>query len=84
MRWRRGESSDYVEDRRGARPSFRSAGMGGGLGLIGILVVLLLSWLTGRDLSSVLNVISEGGANEAAEGTRGGVASDEAGQFATK
>ena len=45
MRWRRGQSSDYVDDRRGRRAT---GGMAvGGLGGIGVLVVILLQVLGG-------------------------------------
>ena len=49
MKWTRGDRSN-VEDVRG-----RSAGMRmGGIGLGGVLVVLLLSWLTGVDFLSLV------------------------------
>ncbi len=44
MRWRRGQSSDYVIDRRGARTGGLAVG---GLGGAGLLVVLLLNLLSG-------------------------------------
>jgi hypothetical protein len=47
MKWRRGQRSDYVVDRRGRR-GIGGGGMAvGGLGGIGILVVLLLNLLGG-------------------------------------
>ena len=64
----------------------RSPGMrmGGGAGLGAILVVLFLSWLTGRDLTSMLGLLSEGGnTTESASVPTGVPPNDEAGQFAT-
>jgi predicted metalloprotease len=80
MRWTPGGSSENVEDRRG----MRRAGMGGGMGLGAILLVLFLSWLTGRDLSSMLGLLSGGGGGAESGSVATGVpANDEAGQFAT-
>ncbi len=65
----------------------RSPGMrmGGGAGLGAILVVLFLSWLTGRDLTSMLGLLSDGGAtaDQSGPATTGVPPNDEAGQFAT-
>jgi len=65
MRWRRGGISSNVEDRR-SRPSARRAGPGlrlplpaggrGRLGLGGVALVLLILWLGGGDLGSLLEV----------------------------
>ena len=81
MRWTPGGSSENVEDRRG----MRRAGMGGGAGLGAILVVLFLSWLTGRDLSSMLGLLSGGdaGISDAGSASTGVPPNDQAGQFAT-
>lgn len=59
MRLDRG-SSDYIEDRRGSRMG--GPRLGGGLGIGAILVVLLFSWLTGTDLTSMLGLIDSGAA----------------------
>ncbi|MEP6963068.1 MAG: neutral zinc metallopeptidase, partial [Acidobacteriota bacterium] len=82
MQWGRGESSDYVEDRRGS-PGMR---MGGGLGIGGLIIVGLITWLSGGDLNSILSLLSDGGqsATTSAPATQPGAApKDEGGQFAT-
>jgi predicted metalloprotease len=48
MKWQRGDDR-YVEDRRGM-----SLGRGVPLGIGGVLVLVVLSWLTGTDLLSLL------------------------------
>lgn len=75
-----------MEDRRGMGGSPRLGGMGrgGGAGIGAILLVLLFSWITGRDLSSVLPLISGDGAGpaESASVPTGVPPNDQAGQFA--
>lgn len=87
MRWTPGGSSEHVEDRRGAGggPSFGGMGRGGGAGIGAILLVLLFSWITGRDLSGVLPLITGGGTDPAESATvpTGVPPNDQAGQFAT-
>lgn len=83
MRLDTGGSSDYVEDRRGRRMG--GPRLGGGLGIGAVLLVLLFSWLTGTDLTSMLGLIdSSGAANDPASATvpTGADITDESGQFA--
>ena len=53
MKWQRGDDR-YVEDRRGM-----SLGRGVPLGIGGLLVLVVLSWLTGTDLLSLLGPASQ-------------------------
>ncbi|HUP22430.1 MAG TPA: neutral zinc metallopeptidase [Thermoanaerobaculia bacterium] len=81
MRWQNLPRSRNVEDRRG-----RGMAIGGGLGCGGLVVVLLLSWLTGADPLAMLDAV--GGGSATLEGgapggdIAGGEPSDELGQFA--
>jgi uncharacterized protein len=62
MRWTTGGSDENIEDRRGQSPrGMGRAGMGGGAGIGAILLVLFLSWITGRDLTGFLGVLGGGG-----------------------
>lgn len=83
MRLESGGSSDYVEDRRGRRMG--GPMMGGGLGLGGLILVLLVSWLTGTDPTSILSLVSNGSGVEDTDtpGVTGGPITDQAGRFAT-
>jgi uncharacterized protein len=49
------EQSQNVEDRRGGR----GMRVGGGLGCGGILIVLLISWLTGTDPTQLLQLLTQ-------------------------
>lgn len=83
MRLDTGGSSDYVEDRRGRRMG--GPRMGGGLGIGAILVVLLFSWLTGTDLTSMLGLIDSSGAGSDPAGATvptGADITDDSGRFA--
>lgn len=74
-------SGDYIEDRRGQR----SGGpmRGGGLGIGGLLLVLLISWVTGTNPLSILGLISNGtDVSEPSEGVRNGPLNDAPAQFA--
>lgn len=83
MKWTPGGSGEHVEDRRGTRaPGIGGLGRGGGAGIGAILIVLLLSWFTGRDLTPMLGLIS-GGESEPASVPTGVPPNDQAGQFAT-
>lgn len=79
MRLGTGGSSDYIEDRRGQRMG--GPIRGGGLGLGGLLIVLLISWLTG---TNPLSLISTTGGEEdgTSQGVTGGPITDQAGVFA--
>ena len=71
MRWTPGDRSN-IEDMRG-----RSGGMAmgaGGLGVGGLLLLLVLSWATGMDLTSIAGGGSSSPPPEAAVGTAGRVA----------
>jgi predicted metalloprotease len=59
MRWEDGRESDNVEDARG---SFPIGGRGASIGCGGLIVVLLISWLTGVSPMRILNLI-QGGAD---------------------
>ncbi len=53
MRWQDGRRSDNVEDRRGIR-----VGRVGGISGLGLLVVLVVSWLFGLDPTQLLQVLN--------------------------
>lgn len=69
MRWKGRRGSSNIDDRRGSRssgrrmrlPTGRRAMTGGGLGLTGIAVVLVISWLTGVNPLTLLGSIDGGG-----------------------
>jgi uncharacterized protein len=58
MKWQRGDDR-YVEDRRGM-----SVRRGVPLGIGGLLVLLVLSWLTGADLLSLLGPMAQQGGGQ--------------------
>lgn len=60
MRLGRIRKSKNVEDRRGAKPTMA---MGGGIGIVGIILLLIL---TGGDLGQVLQVVQQQGQQQAA------------------
>jgi predicted metalloprotease len=64
MRWKGRQGSSNVEDRRGARGAMSGRGMkvGGGLGIIGVAVVIIVT-LMGGDPSEVMQNIPGGGSN---------------------
>ncbi|MEI9811220.1 MAG: neutral zinc metallopeptidase [Acidobacteriota bacterium] len=85
MRLDTGGSDDYVEDRRG-QGGMRMGGprLGGGLS-IGAVVVVLLSWLTGRDFTGMLGLLSGDGSapvENSAPVANNGPITDQAGVFA--
>ena len=53
MRWRGREQSANVEDRRGMRPK---AAMGGGIGILGLVLLFILS---GGDLGKMLGLLQQ-------------------------
>jgi uncharacterized protein len=55
MRWEDGRESDNVEDQRG----FPISGRGASLGCGGILVLLLVSWVTGINPVRLLNMVQD-------------------------
>jgi predicted metalloprotease len=83
MRWEGGRQSDQVEDRRGAR---MPGGRAGGVGLVGIVIALLASWIFGINPMVTMGVVEGvsnmggGGAAQQAQGQKGPVA-DEGGRF---
>jgi uncharacterized protein len=61
MKWQRGDDR-YVEDRRGM-----SLGRGVPVGIGGLLVLVVLSWLTGTDLLSLLGPATQPGSGQVVE-----------------
>ncbi len=57
MRWEGGRRSDNIEDRRGVRMGGPIGLGGGGIGML--LVVLVISWLTGTNPLTLLQVAEE-------------------------
>ena len=55
MRWEDGRESENVEDRRG----FSVGGRGVGIGCGGLIVLLLVSWLTGINPIKLLNLVQQ-------------------------
>jgi predicted metalloprotease len=83
VRWQNLPSSKNVRDLRGRG---RMA-VGGGLGCGGVLLVLLISWLTGADPLALLETVGGGAATvdgSAGADVGGPPPTDELGQFATK
>ena len=78
MKWRLGRQSDNIEDRRGQ-------GIGGGkLGLGGIVIVLLISWATGKNPMELLGLLGQQGGDTGTSTTQqtpATPANDEATQF---
>jgi hypothetical protein len=56
MRWEGRKSSNNVEDRRGLR---LGGGRGAGLGIGGVLVVLLIAFVTGKDPTQLLLLLQQ-------------------------
>jgi predicted metalloprotease len=83
MRWEGQRQSEHVEDRRGAGRG-GMARRGGGVGLVGVIIALLASWIFGINPMVTLGLMegagSLGGAPQQVEGRKGPVA-DEAGRF---
>lgn len=82
MRWRGERQSQNVEDRRGRGPAL---GRGAGLGCGGLIVVLVISWLTGANPLQLLQIaeqIQPPAASVDAGPAQAGPPGDELGQFA--
>jgi uncharacterized protein len=81
MRWEGQEESDNVEDRRGMR---LPGGAGAGLGCGGVLLVLVISLLTGKDPTQLLQLLQQSQPAEQPAGpAQGGPPpNDRQGQFA--
>jgi uncharacterized protein len=58
MKWQGRRGSSNIEDRR---RSGRSGGAAAGVGGVGVLLVLLIGWLTGQDVSPLLDEVAGGG-----------------------
>lgn len=58
MKWNRARKSSNVEDRRG-RSGGRRAAAGGGLGLVGIVIVVVISLVLGKNPMEMLGLLSE-------------------------
>jgi len=85
MKWQEGRQSDNVEDRRG-EGGFRIGGLpvgAGGLGLGGVVVLLLLAWLTGTNPLSLLSGDQNADSVAPASAPAAGAPADEGGRFAS-
>jgi predicted metalloprotease len=81
MRWRQGRLSRNVEDRRGMRATPVRLG---GLGLGGLVLILLLGYLSGSDPIELLTDVSQLDSDMASAPTAAGAEpEDEAGRFAS-
>jgi predicted metalloprotease len=80
MRWEDGQQSGNVEDRRG----IRMPGGRGGVGIVGIVIALVASWLFGVNPMVMLGLVegvgNMGGGTPQVQGQRGPV-EDEPGRF---
>jgi predicted metalloprotease len=84
MRLEDQRASQNVEDRRGMRAR---GGVGGGLGLGTIVIVLVISWITGTNpltLFQLAGGLSGGGGSAPAEQGRAGTPDDPQGQFVAR
>ena len=66
MRWKRARRSSNVEDRRGRRVA-----AGGGLGLVGIVVVVIISLVLGKNPIEMLGLVGDMAGTAPAGETRG-------------
>jgi hypothetical protein len=83
MRWRGNRESENIEDRRGG-----SGGGGGGFGLGGksigiggVIIALIVSWVFGINPSTVLNLMGGGAPDQQQTGSPTSKPQDEAGKF---
>jgi predicted metalloprotease len=82
MRWERQRASDNVEDRRGMR---LRGGRGAGLGIGGVLIVLLIAFVTGKDPSQLLQLLQQSQSPQQEGAAPGGPpAEDRQGEFARR
>ena len=87
MRWEEGRESENVEDRRGFPIGLR----GGSLGCGGLIVLLIISWITGINPLKLLDKVNQGSpsattsapAAPQGEGRERGAPSDQLGRFAS-
>ncbi|MGE3469631.1 MAG: neutral zinc metallopeptidase, partial [Vicinamibacterales bacterium] len=82
MRWEDQRRSENVEDRRGTRVR---GGLGGGVGLGTIVLVLIVSWLTGANPLTLLQMagsVGGGGGAPAQQAPTGAPAGDPQAEFA--
>jgi predicted metalloprotease len=77
MKWQIGRRSGNVEDRRGAGGGF---GLGG-LGIGGVLIIVVLSLLFGKNPLQVLGQVAEQTGGTSAQAPAGAPANDESSQF---
>jgi len=85
MKWQDMRPSGSVEDRRGYSPRMSGGMRMGGLGVGGLLVMLVLSWMLGVDPMTLLDsgATDPGGGSGVGAPVSGGPPTDEAGRFAT-
>lgn len=82
MRWEGNRESDNVEDRRGDGGGGGGFSFGGGsLGIGGVIVALILSYVLGVSPSTILGLMSGGGAPQQQAQTRTTPANDETTRF---
>jgi predicted metalloprotease len=86
MEWRSGRRSSNVEDRRGMGGMRMGGGalrVGGGIGGLGLVGILVVSWLLGIDPSMIIGAIDGGGPVETRQELprQGGGAGDEQADF---
>lgn len=82
MRWEGNRESDNVEDRRGDGGGGGGFSFGGGsLGIGGVIVALVLSYVLGVSPSTILGLMSGGGAPQQQVQTRTAPANDETTRF---
>lgn len=78
MRWRGGERSGNIDDRRGLGP----VGAVGGLGLGGVVIVLIVAFVFGEDPRVILDQVAQAPVGESrAVAGKAGSPEDEAGGF---
>lgn len=79
MRWRGNRESDNIEDRRGGGGGF---GLGGkSIGIGGVIVALIVSWVFGINPSTVLSLMGGGAPVQQQTDTATSRPKDEAGKF---